>query len=46
MNHIVYIALYIDDNLMIGDIAAIDEDIEAIKNKGLQLEPHFGYISL
>ena len=32
---IVYIALCIHDNLMIGDIAAIDDDIEVLKNKGL-----------
>ena len=31
---IVYIALYIDDNLMIGDMAAMDDAIEALKIKG------------
>ena len=35
---IVYIALYVDDNLMIGDIATIDDAIEALKNKGLVLK--------
>ena len=34
---ILYVALYVDDNLMIGDIAAIDDTIEALKNKGLVL---------
>ena len=38
MKGIVYIASYIDDNLMIGDIAAIDDAIEALKNKGLVLK--------
>ena len=35
---IVHVDLYIDDNLMIGDIAAIDGAIEALKNKGLVLK--------
>ena len=35
---IVYIALYIDDNLMIGNMATIDNTIEALKNKGLVLK--------
>ena len=34
---IVYVALYVDDNLIIGDIATIDDDIEASKRKGLLL---------
>ena len=33
-----YIALYIDDNLMIGDISAIDNTIKAVKSKGLVLK--------
>ena len=32
---IVYIALYVDNNLMVGDIAAIVDAIDALKNKGL-----------
>ena len=35
---IVYVALYVDDNLMVGDIVAIDNAIEALKNKGLVLK--------
>ena len=35
---IVYIALCIDINFMKGDIAAIDDAIEASKNKGLGLK--------
>ena len=35
---IVYIALYIDDNLMVGDIATIDGTIEALKKKELVLK--------
>ena len=35
---IVYIALYVDDNLMIGNIAAINDAILALKNKGLVLK--------
>ena len=35
---IVYVALYLNDNLMIGDIAIIDDAIEALKNKGLVLK--------
>ena len=31
---IVYIALCIDDNVMISDIVAIDDAIEALKSKG------------
>ena len=26
-----YVALYVDDNLMVGNIAAINNDIEALK---------------
>ena len=36
-NGIVYLALYIEDNLMIGNIAAIDDAIEVLKSKGLVL---------
>ena len=35
---VVYIALYIDNNLMVGDIAAIDNAIEVLKSKGLVLK--------
>ena len=35
---IVYIALYIYDNLMVGDIAMIDDAVEALKSKGLVLK--------
>ena len=35
---IVYVPLYIDDNLMIGNMAAIVDAIEASKNKGLVLK--------
>ena len=35
---ILYVALYIDNNLMMGDIAAINGAIEALKNKGLVLK--------
>ena len=35
---IVYIALYVDDNLMIGDNAMIDDAILVLKNKGLLLK--------
>ena len=38
MKSIVYVAFYIDDNLMVGDIATNDDAIEAIKNKGLVLK--------
>ena len=31
---IVYIALYIDDNLMVGDMAAMDDTISALKGMG------------
>ena len=31
----VYIALYVGDNLMTGDIAAINDAFKALKNKGL-----------
>ena len=35
---IVYIALYIDDNLLVVDIKAIDDAIIAFKNNGLVLK--------
>ena len=35
---IAYVTLYIDDNLMIGYMATIDNTIEALKNKGLVLK--------
>ena len=35
---IVYITLYVDNNWMIGDIAAIDDTIKALKNKGLEIK--------
>ena len=35
---ILYVALYIDDNLMIGNSATIDDAILALKNKGLVLK--------
>ena len=35
---IVYMALYVDDNLMIGDSATIDDAILVLKNKGLVLK--------
>ena len=35
MKGIVYIVLYIDDNLMVQDIAAIDDSMLSLKNKGL-----------
>ena len=38
MKGIVYIALYVDDNLMIDISAAIDDAILAVKNKGLVLK--------
>ena len=38
MKAIVYVALYVDNNLMIGDKAAIDDAIMALKNKGLVLK--------
>ena len=38
MKGVVYAALYVDDNLMVGDIAAIDNAIEALKSKGLVLK--------
>ena len=45
---IVYIALYSDDKLMIGDVATIHDTIEVLKNKGLVLkilEGLQGYLS-
>ena len=38
MKGIVYVVLYIDDNQMVGDIATIDDTVEALKNKGLVLK--------
>ena len=35
---IVYVALYVGDNLMIGNMAAIDNAIEALKKKELVLK--------
>ena len=35
---VVYVALYVDDNLMIGDITTIDDAIKALKCKGLVLK--------
>ena len=35
---IVYIALYVDNNLMIGVIEAIDEAITVLKENGLELK--------
>ena len=34
----VYIALYKDNNLMRGNVATIDDAIEALKTKGLVLK--------
>ena len=34
----VYIALYVNDNLMVGNMKAIDETIAALKNNGLVLK--------
>ena len=35
---IVYIAWEVDDSLVVGDIAAVDDAIEALKNNGLVLK--------
>mmetsp|Transcript_11032 Transcript_11032/g.16150 ORF Transcript_11032/g.16150 Transcript_11032/m.16150 type:complete len:82 (+) Transcript_11032:8767-9012(+) len=35
---LIYIALFVDDNLMVGDSAAIYEAIEQIKSHGLKLK--------
>ena len=35
---IVYLALFVDDNLMIGNRAAMDDAILALKSKGLVLK--------
>ena len=35
---VVYIAVYLGDNLMVGNIAAIHDAIEALKSKGLVLK--------
>ena len=32
------VALYVDDNLMVGNVAAFDSAIEALKSKGLVLK--------
>ena len=37
-NGIVYIALYVDYDLMVQDIAAIDDAISALKNNGMVLK--------
>ena len=34
----IYIALYVDDNLMVGCLEAIDEAIAAIKENGLVIK--------
>jgi hypothetical protein len=33
-----YIALYVDDNLLVGDLPAIDETIELLRSKGFNLK--------
>ena len=38
MKGIVYVALYVNDNLMTGDITTINDAIEVLKNKGLVLK--------
>ena len=38
MKGVVYVALYVVDNLMVGNIATIDDTIEALKSKGLVLK--------
>ena len=38
MKVIVYVTLYVDDNLMVGDIATINNTIKALKNKALVLK--------
>ena len=38
MKGIVYLALYLDDNLMIGDFATIDDAIKVLKSKELVLK--------
>ena len=35
---IVYIALYMDDNLMVGDVEAISHAISSIKSNGMVLK--------
>ena len=35
---VVYVVLYVDDNLMVGDMAAIDDAISALKRNGLVLK--------
>ena len=38
MKGVVYLALYVNNNLIIGNIAAIGDAIEALKSKGLVLK--------
>ena len=38
MKGIAYTALYVDNNLMIGNIATIDDSMEVLKSKGLVLK--------
>ena len=38
MKGIVYVALYVDNNLMVDSIAAINGAFDALKNKGLVLK--------
>ena len=35
---IIYAALYVDNNLLIGDMATTEDAIEALKNKWLMLK--------
>ena len=36
--HVVHVALYVDDNLMIRDTVAINDTMKALKNRGLVLK--------
>ena len=38
MKGIIYVALYLDNNLMVGNIATINDAIEVLKNKRLVLK--------
>ncbi len=38
INGLIYVALYVDDNLLIGDEKAIDHTIKALKKAGLVLK--------
>ena len=38
MRGIAYVALYIDDSLMVGNIATINDAIEVLKSRGLTLK--------